>query len=326
VLAFLRGDVHDVSVSRPASRARGWGIPVPNDPEQVIYVWFDALANYINALDYGTDGNLFARYWAGSPERLHVIGKGILRFHALYWPAMLLSGGLPLPTTLFVHGYLTVNGQKISKSRGNAVDPFGLIERFGVDAVRYWLLRGVPATGDADFSLARLQAVYTADLARDLGNLVQRVVSLLRRFSDGRVPSPGHGPDLAGDVCRRVCQALDGDLDPRAALAAVWEVIARANRYADQAAPWREPQPSIRDAALYALAEAVRVIGESLRPLLPVTAASILDVLGTRPAQAWLPALGWGHLVPGTVVGQPRPLFPRLDEARATRNVVVARR
>lgn len=313
VRALIERGLEDFSISRSHARARGWGIPVPNDPQQIIYVWFDALANYISALDYGTRGDLFARYWEASDERLHTIGKGIVRFHAVYWPAILLSAGLPLPTTLFVHGYLTVDGHKISKSRGNGVDPFGLIETFGADAVRYWLLRGVPPTGDADFSLARLQGAYTADLARDLGNLVHRVLSLLRRYADGRVPERACGPNLAGDLAQGVCSALDADLDPRAALACVWEVVARANRYADQAAPWREPDARARDAALSTLAEGVRVIGEALRPLLPATAASILEWLGTSPAQHWLPALTWGQLVPGTLVQSPRPLFPRLE-------------
>jgi methionyl-tRNA synthetase len=333
VRALIERGLQDFSISRSRARARGWGIPVPNDPGQVIYVWFDALANYINALDYGARGDLFGRYWASSDERLHTLGKGILRFHALYWPAILLSAELPLPTTLFVHGYLTVDGQKISKSRGNAIDPFELIEHFGLDVVRYWLLRSVPSTGDADFSLARLQDAYTADLARDLGNLVHRVVSLLQRYANGRVPEGGGSPDLACDLSRRLDRALGTDLDPRAALTAVWEVVARANRYADQAAPWREPDTRARGAALYTLAEAVRVVGEALRPLLPGTAARILEFLGTLPTESWLPGLAWGQLVPGTLVQPPRPLFPRLesggvrlDQAQGAGNLVRATR
>src|SRR6266542_3950348 len=200
VRAFIARGLQDFSVSRSRSRARGWGIEVPGDPDQVLYVWFDALANYITALDYATDGELYRRYWTTNRRRLHVIGKGIVRFHAIYWPAFLLAAGQPLPKTLFVHGYLTVAGQKISKSLGNGVDPLDLIRRYGVDAVRYWLLRDVPSFGDADFTEERLVRRYNADLANDFGNLVQRSVTLIARAAGGVVPHPG----AVGDAERRL--------------------------------------------------------------------------------------------------------------------------
>ena len=178
VLAFVRAGLRDISVSRPAARAGGWGIPVPDDPGQTVYVWWDALANYVTALG---DGNELRTWWVGSDERVHVIGKGIVRFHAVSWLALLLSAGLPLPTTILVHDYLTVDGAKLAKSAGNAVDPVALIGRFGVDAVRWWLLSEVAPVGDTDFTVERLVARADRDLANGLGNLVNRTLTLARR-------------------------------------------------------------------------------------------------------------------------------------------------
>jgi methionyl-tRNA synthetase len=317
VRSFVAHGLEDISISRTFERARGWGIPVPGDERQVIYVWFDALTNYITALDYATDGPLFAPYWTSASERLHVIGKGITRFHAVYWPAMLLSAQVPLPTTIFVHGYFTIGGEKISKSRGNVVDPLALIQRVGRDGFRYWLLRAVPPTGDADYTDDKLAQTYTADLSRQLGNLVQRSVSLLARYCEGLVPSSDGGPDLAPELGQRLRQAVAVDLDPRAGLALIWEVVGRANRYAETTAPWRETDAGRRDTALYTLAEAVRVIGEALRPFLPDTAEDILAQLGTASEADWPVALAWGRLQPGTQTRAPVPLFPRFAEKPA---------
>ncbi|MGH2369085.1 MAG: methionine--tRNA ligase, partial [Chloroflexota bacterium] len=204
VRAFIAHGLEDFSVSRSRRRARGWGIEVPGDPDQVMYVWFDALANYITALGYATDDARYRRYWVDNPHRVHVIGKGILRFHAVYWPAMLLAAGEPLPDTIFVHGYLTIAGQKISKSLGNVVDPQVLVDRYGVDPVRYWLLRAVPPTDDADYTDEKLQRRYAADLADDLGNLLHRTVSMLHRYRHGVIPGPvvggqpAHTPSPSG--------------------------------------------------------------------------------------------------------------------------------
>jgi len=184
VVSFLRGGLDDLSISRSRARAHGWGIPVPGDPDQVIYVWFDALANYITVLDYADEGARYRRYWIENPRRVHVIGKGILRFHAVFWPAFLLSAGVPLPTTILAHGYLTVEGQKISKSLGNAVDPVVEAQVYGPDALRYFLLRHTPAADDSDFSRTRLE------LADQLGNLLSRTVSVVTKYYDGIVPAP----------------------------------------------------------------------------------------------------------------------------------------
>ncbi len=203
-LAFIDSGLQDISVSRSRERARGWGIPVPGDPSQVIYVWFDALANYISALGYGSGGPRYREWWQGSDERAHVIGKGIIRFHAVYWPAILLSAGEALPTTLLVHDYLTVDGQKLSKSSGHAHDPVAIAERFGIDALRWWFLRDVPRTGDADFR-EELLAVRANELADGLGNLVNRTVTLTRRHR-------GHGIDLT-EARSREAQALQAAID-----------------------------------------------------------------------------------------------------------------
>ncbi len=193
VLAFIEAGLADISVSRSTGRARGWGIGVPGDPGQVIYVWWDALGYYITAPGYGSDEAGYQRWWAGADRRAHVIGKGVLRFHAVYWPAILLSAGEPVPTDVLVHDYLTIEGQKISKSNASsaAADPVQLAGAYGSDAVRWWLLREVPRTGDADFTVARLVARANEDLANGLGNLVNRVISLVHRYRDGQLrPAP----------------------------------------------------------------------------------------------------------------------------------------
>ena len=260
VLGFIDSGLEDFSVSRSIERAGGWGIGVPGDPSQVIYVWWDALGNYITALGYGTDTSGYRHWWAGADRRIHLAGKGVLRFHAVYWPAILLAAGEPLPTDILVHDYLTIDGQKISKSApgttagpGSAADsdPLALAAAFGTDPVRWWLLREVPRVGDADFTVARLIARANDDLANDLGNLVSRVTSLVHRYRHGKVPGaplPGElgvtAPGEAGALvaaCEQAAQrrsaALDG-FDFRAATAAVWDIVGEANRYIERVRPW----------------------------------------------------------------------------------------
>ena len=218
VLAFIDGGLEDFSVSRPAMRAGGWGIPVPGDLSQVIYVWFDALCNYVTALGYGQDGEAYRRWWAGEGDRVHLLGKGVLRFHAVYWLAMLLSSGQPLPTSIFVHDYLTAGGRKISKSAAGAaaLEPAALAAEYGADAVRWWLLREVPRVGDADFTVGRLIARADDELANGLGNLVNRVVAMIGKYRDGRVPDtgpvPAGGEDL-GAALRQVSDLVGAALD-----------------------------------------------------------------------------------------------------------------
>ena len=314
-LSFIERGLEDFSISRSATRAHGWGIPVPDDPTQVMYVWFDALGNYITALGYGTaDVRPYESFWATSQERLHVIGKGIMRFHAIYWPAMLLAAGLPLPSTVFVHGYLTVEGRKISKSLGNAADSRDLVARYGADAVRWYLLREVAPAADADFSVARLIARYNTDLADDLGNLLNRANSMLHRYRGGVVPAPPTDPAawpdaaalaaIAAALPDHIAGALD-IFDPRVALDAVWALVVGANRLVDSAKPWALHKSEkaggteageALDAVLYALLEAVRVVAVHLEPFVPAAAARILAQLNTPDTAAPLRRarpLGW---------------------------------
>ncbi len=195
ILEFIRGGLEDLSISRSAKRARGWGVPVPGDPEQMQYVWVDALSNYITALDYAHTSDAFKRYWKESSERIHVIGKGISRFHAVYWPAFLLSAGVPLPTTLFVHGYITVDGQKMSKSLGNVIDPFALVAEYGTDAVRHFLAQHVHPYEDTDITMERFKLRYESDLVDDLGNLVARIMQMAQTHLNQPVRESAASPD-----------------------------------------------------------------------------------------------------------------------------------
>lgn len=298
VLAFIAGGLEDFSISRSVERARGWGIPVPDDPSQVIYVWWDALGNYLTALDYGTDGNELRRWWTDAEHRIHLVGKGVLRFHAVYWPAMLLSAGQPLPTSVFVHDYITVNGRKISKSAGTTVDPVALTELYGTDAVRWWLLREPPRVGDADFTVERLVHRADDELANGLGNLVNRTVGMIHRYRDGRPPVaevPAPQADTLNQSIHEVGDRIDSALaefDFRRATAAVWTVVDEANRYVNQVRPWElaaaersgNPAPEL-DAVLNTLLHACLAIAGHLTPFLPDLAARITRQCTPREGQ-----------------------------------------
>jgi methionyl-tRNA synthetase len=291
VLSFITAGLEDFSISRSRSRARGWGIPVPDDPDQVIYVWWDALGNYITALDYAHHGEDYQRWWVHSDRRVHLLGKGVLRFHAVYWPAMLLSAGEPLPTDIFVHDYLTVDGRRLSKSAGAVVDPVALVERFGTDAVRWWLLREVPRVGDADFTVVKLIARANRDLANDLGNLVHRVVSMVHRYRDGQPPAnntaPAVGADRLAAACREAPNLVEtalGAFDFRGATAAAWTIVQEANRYVEHIRPWRQAKAeedgdskasANLDAILSILIQACVILADQLAPFLPDAAARI---------------------------------------------------
>jgi methionyl-tRNA synthetase len=293
VLAFIKGGLTDFSVSRATGRARGWGIPVPGDPSQVVYVWFDALANYITALDYATKSETFREWWSESEERLHVIGKGIIRFHAIYWPAILLSANEALPTSIFVHDYLTAEGRKLSKSLGNAIDPNELVRRYGADALRWWFLRDVPRSGDADFREIQL-AARANELADGLGNLINRTIALVSRELPDGIPQDTTGLEEAQPLALLAASlpaAIDQELavcDVRAAAGALWEVVSEANRFLSTTEPWKlakaartgDKGASVQlDAVLSAAFDASRVIARELTPFLPAAAERIATAL-----------------------------------------------
>ena len=311
-LAFVRAGLDDISVSRSRTRARGWGIPVPDDDGQVVYVWWDALGNYVTALDYGAgDGADAYRYWwLEADERIHVIGKGILRFHAVYWPALLLSAGEPLLTAIFVHPYLTVEGRKISKSAGNGVDPVAVAARYGVDALRWWLLADVPRAADADFTGARLVDRFDDDLANGLGNLASRVTGMLHRFRSGRPPQPlPAAPAVPSEapVRSEVAAAYDR-FDLRGVTLVVRRLVEEANRHIESTTPWvlarRERAGDASaghelDAVLGAFVATLHDLRWLVEPLLPDVAARLSEALLPGPDGALPPS---------------RPLLPRLGE------------
>ncbi len=273
VLSFLRGGLEDFSISRSQERARGWGVPVPGDESQVMYVWFDALSNYITALGYGTDEALFKKYW---PADGHVIGKGIIRFHAVYWPAMLLSAGLSLPKKIIVHGYLTIDDQKMSKSLGNVIDPQELIVKYGADAVRYFLLREIPFGQDGDFSEDKLKARYEGDLANGLGNLFSRVTTLIAQNLEGKLPDRIESPRKFEEVSE-----LTMGLKFHEALTRIWEEVAWANKYIDETKPWESAKnnPKLFEEVIFNLVAHLQEISKKLAPFMPETAEKIRDAL-----------------------------------------------
>ncbi|MFB9904963.1 methionine--tRNA ligase [Allokutzneria oryzae] len=324
VTSFVRAGLEDISVSRSMSRARGWGIPVPGDDSQVMYVWIDALTNYTNALGWFRDDENYQKYWVNADDRVHVVGKGVTRFHAVYWPAMLMSAGLPLPTEIVVHGYITAGGRKIGKSLGNAVDPVALVEQFGVNAIRYFLLAEFSPFGDGDFSEERLVSRYNTDLANGLGNLVSRVTSMTQRYREGVVPESGPVAEpeqsLAAQVEASARESMEAMVryDHREALTKVWDLVRRTNAYVDERAPWhlaKEGTPeaeALLDTTLHHLVGAVRQLGALIQPYLPVPSAVILEALGEKaegvPApEAWLSGIA------GRAISKPPALFPRLE-------------
>ncbi len=315
VISFVKSGLHDLSVSRTSF---GWGIPVPGDDDHIMYVWLDALTNYITGAGYPDQGcEDYERFW---PADLHMVGKDILRFHAVYWPAFLMAADLEPPRRVFAHGWWTNEGQKISKSVGNVIDPIKLVETYGLDQVRYFLLREVPFGNDGDFSHKAIVNRMNSELANDLGNLAQRVLSMVAKNCAGAVPTPGSYSDednaLLADA-HALYAKVGANMDEQAfheALETVWMLIRAANGYVDHQAPWalRKTDPARMNTVLYCLAETIRHIAIILQPFMPDSMALMLDQLAVGENERTFEYLGAEHaLTPETALPKPQGVFPR---------------
>lgn len=313
VVSFVSGGLRDLSISRTTF---DWGVPVPDHPDHVMYVWVDALTNYLTGVGFpDTDSEMFQRYW---PADLHMIGKDIIRFHTVYWPAFLMSAGIELPKKVFVHGFLLNRGQKMSKSVGNVVDPVNLVDTFGLDPVRYFFLREVPFGQDGSYSEDAIIGRINADLANEFGNLAQRSLSMVAKNLDGVVPTPGEftaedsamlaAADALLDRVRRHYAATAMHL----ALESIWSVLSAANRYFSSQEPWllRKTDPERFGTVLYTTLEVVRVAALLSQPVMPETMAKLLDLLGQPEDQRAFTAIAT-RLEPGTTLPAPSGVFPR---------------
>ncbi len=312
--SFIKQGLEDVSVSRPKLK---WGVPVPWDQEQVFYVWFDALLNYYTALEYAKSEDLTERLW---PPSLQILGKDILKFHAVIWPALLMAGGVDLPRHLFIHGYLLMQGEKMSKTLGNVLDPFKVIDVYGVDALRYYCFREVSFGQDGSISTEGFEARYNTELANEYGNLASRVLAMIGRYRDGVVPEAEFAQELGGDLnglADSVREHLDR-VELTLALEEIWSRVRRLNRYVEEQAPWKlakeESEAARLDEVLYSLTEGIRVVSVLLHPYVPGAATRLLEALGQEGPEA----LALERAVPGAVaggasVGELEPLFPKVE-------------
>ncbi|SFK28480.1 methionine--tRNA ligase [Methylocapsa palsarum] len=320
IIAFVERGLTDLSISRSTF---DWGVPVPGDPDHVMYVWVDALTNYLTATGFPDVAAPRAHFW---PADVHVIGKDITRFHAIYWPAFLMSANLPLPRQIVVHGFLFNRGEKMSKSVGNVIDPFALAEHYGVDQFRYFLLREVPFGQDGNYSHEAIVNRVNADLANDLGNLAQRSLSMIQKNCDGRTPVPGAFSEAdaallsaAKDLAGKSRTAMR-DFALHLILADIWRVVADANRYFASEEPWvkRKTDPARMETILYVTAEVLRIVAIMAQPYIPQGAGKLLDLLDVAPdARTFARAEGEAGLTPGAALPPPAPIFPRYLEADA---------
>jgi methionyl-tRNA synthetase len=317
-LSFIRSGLRDVPLTR---HKLTWGVQVPWDPEHVFYVWFDALLNYYSALSYApapagvevADGGLIERFW---PAGYHLIGKDILRFHAVYWPALLMAAGLELPEHVFVHGFLLMDGEKMSKSLGNVLDPFAVIERYGPDALRFYLLRDVPFGQDGSVSTAAFELRYESELANELGNLASRTIAMVHRYRDGVPPAVALDPELDGEFAG-LADEVEGLIDRAeltGALDAIWQRVRRLNRYVEERAPWQlakdEAQAGELDRVLATLVAGLRVLAVLLHPYMPTSTDKLLGALGCDDRS--LAGARWDSpLALGAPIGQLESLFPK---------------
>lgn len=317
VISFIKSGLKDISATRTTVK---WGIPVPFDPKHTVYVWFDALVNYISALGYLSDDETkFERYW---PADVHLIGKDILRFHAIIWPAILMALKIPLPKTILAHGFWTIRGGKISKSKGNKVDPHELINTYGVDALRYFLLREVPLGLDGEYSDEAFHRRYHSDLANDLGNLLNRVLTITEKYTNGIIPEPKELKEEDQNLIRkteetaRKVEEFMASFNPANALSSIWEVIQDANRYVDQQAPWNLASSGEKDrldTVIYTLLETLRRISILISPFLPNTAEEIQKQLGYIDVQFAWDLINAVKIPSGQKISKGKILFPRVE-------------
>ncbi|MBB3947034.1 methionyl-tRNA synthetase [Rhizobium skierniewicense] len=315
VISFVKSGLKDLSISRTTFE---WGVKVPDDPKHVMYVWVDALTSYMTATGYIEDKDgPRAKYW---PADVHIIGKDIIRFHAVYWPAFLMSAGLPLPKRVFAHGFVLNNGEKMSKSLGNVIDPFEILEKFGVDYVRYFLCREISFGQDGNCNDALIATRVNADLANGIGNLASRSLSMIVKNCDGQIPTPGALSDddkellAAADALQAVCRDEVGKQMIHKALAAIIAVVSATDRYFAGQEPWalKKTDPERMGTVLYVTAEVVRQIAILLQPFVPDSAAKLLDTIAAPADKRDFAALGKnGRLAPGTPLDAPKPVFPR---------------
>lgn len=320
VARFVEGGLKDLSISRTTFN---WGIPVPGNPGHVIYVWFDALTNYLTAAGFPDDPERFNDIW---PADIHLVGKDILRFHTVYWPAFLMSAKLPLPKTVFAHGWWTVEGEKMSKSVGNVVDPYQVADEFGADVFRYFLLREIPFGQDGDFSKNAMVSRVNGDLANGLGNLVSRALGMIERYRGGKIPKPGPtggSEEAVAEGSLLAIKLVENAMDETAfhkALGAIWDFIALVNKYVDEEAPWvlaKEKKEERLDTALWTVSRSIAVISILISPFMPVSSEEIWKRLGSQEPfnSLTLSSLKEGGLIkPGQAVSKGSSLFPRYEE------------
>ncbi len=323
MIAFVKRGLMDLSISRSTAKL-DWGVPVPGDDAHVMYVWVDALTNYITGLGYPDESNpLFQKFW---PADIHVIGKDIVRFHAIIWPALLMAAELPLPRQIFGHGFLNNRGEKMSKSVGNVIDPIELAQLYGVDPLRYFFCREVAYGQDGSYSHEMVSNRINADLANDLGNLAQRSLSMLNKNLGGIIPEPGAFTPQDEAILAQADAMLDqarAHMEERAihkALNVVWDVVAEANRYFAGEEPWalKKTDPARMATVLYVTAEVVRNIAILAQPVVPNGAAKLLDILGIAPdARSFAHCGAQYRLKPGVTLPKPEPVFPRFVEPEA---------